>query len=161
MRVTRMRVTNLASHSKGGEKLTLVGGGDREGGGEGDVGVPVAVPAEDEVVGEAAGGGAVVADLGAVVLAREVGGVDLVVAEKAELAASLPYFLFLFFPSTHLLLLLVPGHGSSSSPILLHHGTVGGILSCVTSDSTPSQTPWPSLTFALALKPPLNSGSFA
>lgn len=63
-----------------------MGGGD----GRGGVGIPVAVLAEDEVVGGAADGdglgGTVVADLGAEVLAGEgVGGVDVVVAEQAEL----------------------------------------------------------------------------
>ncbi|KAI6693237.1 hypothetical protein NL676_020947 [Syzygium grande] len=64
----------------------MVGGGDEEG----DVGTLVAILSEDEVVDGAAGGGAVVADLGAEVLAREVGRVDLVVAEKVE-----PWIFFL------------------------------------------------------------------
>lgn len=59
------------------------------------MGVPVAVLAEVEFVGGAAvggrGGAAVVADLGAEVLAgEEVGGVDVAVAEEAELGGVAP-----------------------------------------------------------------------
>ena len=64
----------------------VVGGGD----GAGGVGVPVAVVAEEEVVGGAADGdglgAAVVADLGAEVLPREqVGRVHVLVAQQAQL----------------------------------------------------------------------------
>lgn len=60
-------------------------------GGAGSVGIPVAILAEKEVVGSAADGdglgGAVVADERAEVLAGEgVGGVDVMVAEQAELS---------------------------------------------------------------------------
>lgn len=57
---------------------------------DGGVSVPIAVLAEDEVVGVAAdgdrAGGTVIADLRAQVLAREeVSGVDVLIAEQAEL----------------------------------------------------------------------------
>ena len=80
---------------------------------EGDVGVPVTVMAEDEVVSEATGGGSVVADLGAEVLAREeVGGVDLVVAEKEKLWPRHSHTFSFFFP------LYSSSSSSSSRPLI-------------------------------------------
>lgn len=73
----------------GGASGEGVDGGATVGGGGGAVGVPVAVLAEEEVVGVAAAGdglrGAVVADLGAEVFPGEgVGGMDVVVAQQAQ-----------------------------------------------------------------------------
>lgn len=104
--------------------VAIVGGGERAA----SMGVPVALLAENEIVGGAADGDglgrAVVADLGAKVLAGEkVGGVNVLVAEQAELGGVGPTV-----ENSNLVAAEIARHALRASRFGRHHFSLDSLL---------------------------------